>query len=84
MKIRSGASLLPQLADPRAAGHSAISYHRSGTTLRTATHRLIARKDGSFELYDHTTPAGETKNLAAAQPELTTKLHAELKSRRER
>ena len=79
-----GASLLPQLADPKAAGHSAISYHRSGTTLRTATHRLIARKDGSFELYDHTTPAGETKNLAAAQPELTTKLHAELKSRRER
>lgn len=79
-----GASLLPQLTDPKAPGHSAISYHGSGTTLRTATHRLIARKDGSFELYDHSTPAGETKNLAAEEPELTTKLHAELKSRRER
>ncbi len=79
-----GASLAPQLADPTAPGHSAISYNDGATTLRTATHRLTAHKDGSFELYNHSTPAGETKNLAAEQPELTAKLHTQLNARRER
>jgi iduronate 2-sulfatase len=79
-----GASLLPHLKNPKADDHPAISYRGNATTLRTATHRLIAHKDGQFELYDHRSSEGETKNLAKDEPELVKELHALLKARRNR
>jgi iduronate 2-sulfatase len=76
-----GDSLLPQLKDPGApSDNAAISYSNRARTLRTATHRLIAHKDGHLELYDHTTPEGETKNLAKEEPDLAKKLLTRLQS----
>jgi len=70
-----GSSLIPILADPAAkTDGQAISYHGGSRTLRTDTHRLIKHRNGHLELYDHTTPAGETKNLAPEKPELAAKL----------
>ena len=76
-----GDSLLPQLKDAGApSDNAAISYSNRARTLRTATHRLIAHKDGHLELYDHTTPEGETKNLAKEEPGLAKKLLTRLQS----
>ncbi len=76
-----GSSLLPLLKDPKAVSdNTAISYSNRARTLRTATHRLIAHKDGHLELYDHTTPEGETKNLAKEEPGLAKKLLTRLQS----
>ena len=75
-----GVSLKPILENPAAAGHEAISY-AAARTIRTDTHRLILHKDGYAELYDHTTPEGETKNVAAENPELVAKLRARIESR---
>lgn len=75
-----GTSLLPQLKDPRAAGHKAISYVRSASTIRTTTHRLIAHDNGQMELYDHTRPEKETLNLAPQHPEMVEALHTQLKA----
>ncbi|MFN3192276.1 MAG: sulfatase [Aureliella sp.] len=64
--------LLPtQLADSKP---SAISYFRNAKTIRTASHRLIAHKDGSKELYDHRSDPFEETNLAATAPQLTQEL----------
>ncbi|MFT4548195.1 MAG: iduronate 2-sulfatase [Verrucomicrobiales bacterium] len=76
-----GTSLRGTIASPKTAtGHPAISYNGRATTIRTATHRLIAHKNGELELYDHTKPAAETENLASTQPELAQKLKAELEA----
>ena len=76
-----GDSLLSQLKDAGApSDNAAISYSNRARTLRTATHRLIAHKDGHLELYDHTTPEGETKNLAKEEPGLAKKLLTRLQS----
>ena len=76
-----GDSLLPQLKDAGApSDNAAISYSNRARTLRTATHRLIAHKDGHLELYDHTTPEGETTNLAKEEPGLAKKLLTRLQS----
>ena len=64
-----GSSLRPILESPEALGHPAVSYSRA-RTIRTDTHRLIAHPDGHVELYDHTVPAKETRNVAADYPEL--------------
>lgn len=75
-----GTSLLPVLRDPAAPSDgAAISYHGGARTLRTATHRLIAHHNGHIELYDHTSKAGETKNLATEKPALAKELAAKLK-----
>lgn len=79
-----GTSLLPQLIDPSIPGHPAISYNGGAATLRTPTHRLIAHRNGSLELYDHRTPHGETLNLAPTQPKLAKKLLTTLQERRHR
>jgi iduronate 2-sulfatase len=76
-----GQSLLPILKNPQAMGHPAIAYRGSAQTIRTDTHRLIAHRKGELELYDHTTPQGETKNLADAQPEKAAALLKQLKAR---
>ncbi len=72
-----GQSLVPQLKDPDAPGHDVVAYHRGRTTLRTETHRLILGENGHLELYDHTA-AGETKNIADANPQMVEELSAQL------
>ncbi len=76
----NGVSLRSILEDPQAPGHSAISYTRA-RTIRTETHRLITHRNGHIELYDHTSPAGETENIAENHPELVQQLTAQLKER---
>jgi len=77
-----GKSLVPILKDPAEKSDGmAISYHGSGRTLRTDTHRLIKQRKGHLELYDHRTPEGETKNLAEEQTDLAAKLVEKLESR---
>ena len=71
----------PILKNPQAKGHPAIAYRGSAQTIRTDTHRLIAHRRGELELYDHTTPEGEAKNLADAQPEKAAALLKQLKAR---
>jgi iduronate 2-sulfatase len=73
-----GVSLRPMLVNPEARGHSAVSYWKDAGTLRTATHRLIVHRDGSAELYDHTTNPGETLNTASQFPEVVKRLKDEL------
>ena len=77
----NGQSLMPILVDPSKKGHAAFAYRGSAQTIRTDTHRLIAHRDGELELYDHTTPAGETKNLAETQPEQAAVLLKQLHER---
>jgi iduronate 2-sulfatase len=76
-----GISLRPLLDDPAAPGHAAVAYTGGARTIRTDTHRLIAHKDGHLELYDHTTPEGETLNRAEQQPEKVRTLRARLEQR---
>ena len=59
----------------------AIAYRGGAQTIRTDTHRLIAHRGGELELYDHTTPEGETKNLAADQPDKAAALLKQLQAR---
>lgn len=73
-----GESLIPQLDNAKHPGSPAISYHGKAQTIRTATHRLIAHRDGSLELYDHRLPEAETRNLAKEQPELAKDLKEQL------
>jgi len=79
-----GVSLKPILDNPTAAGHPAISYTGGAKTIRTSTHRLIAHKDGHLELYDHTSPVAETKNIADEQRELAADLLQRLNTRLKR
>ena len=74
-------SLMPILKNPNAKGHPAFAYKGGAQTIRTETHRLIAHRGGELELYDHTTPQGETKNLADTQPEKATALLKQLRAR---
>ena len=75
-----GVSLRPILDSPAAAGHPAVSYRRA-RTIRTDSHRLIAHTDGYVELYDHTSTAGETANIAADHPKLVQELVETLNKR---
>ncbi|MDF7800619.1 sulfatase [Pontiellaceae bacterium B1224] len=69
-----GVSLVPMLENPDAPGHSALGYKQDTFTLRTAQYRIIQHKDGNIELYDHATPEGETRNIAAENPALVAEL----------
>ncbi len=76
-----GVSLCPHLADPALPGHAAIAYRSKARTIRTDTHRLVLHNDGYAELYDHTTPDKETKNVAETNAPLVEQLTAQLQSR---
>ncbi|MEM1213186.1 MAG: sulfatase [Planctomycetota bacterium] len=76
-----GVSLRAILNAPETPGHAAASYHHVGRTLRTDTHRLVLHNDGRRELYDHTTDAGETKNIAEAEPGLADRLVEQLEAK---
>lgn len=76
-----GQSLAPILADPALPGHEAISY-TSLQTIRNDQYRLIYRsKNGEHELYDHSSPAKETKNVADKFPEIVKSLSNKLNER---
>ena len=74
-----GQSLIPQLHEPDAPGHSALAYRGGATTIRTSTHRLTIHKNGQIELYDHSAPAGETENIADREPDVVSRLQNEIR-----
>ncbi len=76
-----GVSLRPLLDDPAAPGHVAISYGGGAKTIRTDAHRLILHASGHAELYDHTSAAKETVNVAEANPVLVESLSTRLQKR---
>lgn len=76
-----GTSLAPMLEDPSLPGRTAVSYTNQIRTLRTKTHRLTVHGEGEYELYDHTSPEKETKNIAQESPELVKQLNAQLNER---
>ncbi|QDU89574.1 Choline-sulfatase [Pirellulimonas nuda] len=76
-----GASLTPILEDPTSAGSPAVSYSPNAETIRTNRRRLVLHHDGYCELYDHTTPEGETKNVAEERAGVVRRLTRQLASR---
>lgn len=76
-----GQSLVPQLQDPSAPGHVAVSYSGGAKTVRSATHRLILHKSGVTELYRHDTPQSFSGNLAAESKCVVEKLSKQLEAR---
>ncbi|MGB7345774.1 MAG: sulfatase [Pirellulaceae bacterium] len=76
-----GQSLKPILDSPELSGHAAIAYTSRAKTIRTDRHRLIVHRDGSLELYDHTSPEAETKNIAETSPEIVEALTAKIQER---
>ena len=69
-----GVSLNPILQTPQASGHVAVSYFKKTQTVRDSTHRLIVHQDGHRELYDQTSDAPSTKNIAGEQPKMVERL----------
>ncbi|MFK7822029.1 MAG: iduronate-2-sulfatase, partial [Planctomycetaceae bacterium] len=60
----------------------AVSYkNASVTTIRTDRYRLIRHKNDYVELYDHSTKAAETKNVADANPDVVKSLGRLLQDR---
>lgn len=76
-----GVSLVPILKDPAAEGHPAYAYSKGLYTVRTDKYRFIRHPKGESELYDHTSPEGETKNIAADHPDVVSDLAKQLKAR---
>lgn len=76
-----GISLCPILNEPATEGHPAIAYSGANRTIRTDAYRLILHKDGYAELYDHTTPEPETRNIADQKPSVVKQLSQILKQR---
>ncbi len=77
----AGTTLRPILENPRAAGHSAISYTRRAQSIRTDRYRLIVHGDGHAELYDHQSDQGETVNLANDRTDVVERLRGQLNTR---
>lgn len=74
-----GSSLGPILAKPDPTPDTAISYQPNADSIRTDRYRLIRHpgnrnKTASFELYDHQSADGETKNLADKQADTVKEL----------
>jgi iduronate 2-sulfatase len=80
-EFAQGVSLRPLLESPEGTGHPAFSYQGNARTIRTASHRLIAHKNGQLELYDHRTAEGETRNLVAEESDLAARLLEQLHDR---
>lgn len=76
-----GVSLLPQLLQAEAKGHTAVSHFRDTRSIRTDRYRLVLHKDGQKELYDHQSPEKETRNIAAQYPEMADELERQIVER---
>jgi arylsulfatase A-like enzyme len=86
-----GESLLPVLRQTGALRRQALYFHypnyafhqrnRLGSALRDGDWKLIRNDDdGSLELYDLAADPGETRDLAAARPEMARTLNAQLEA----
>ncbi len=73
-----GTSLGIYLTQPNSPGRTAVAYRGGANTIRTATHRFTAHKDGSVELYDHASAEKETVNVADKHPDLVETLRKQL------
>ncbi len=83
-----GLSFVPVLKDSSTSTRDSIIHvyprgKRLGRAIRTARHRLVEWKEPGapadtavLELYDYEADPGETKNLAAEQPEVVAQLRA--------
>jgi len=81
-EFAQGDSLAPVLQQPTLTKDgSAFSYKGNAQTIRTPTHRLILHKDGFTELYDHTSQAGESENIASSSPEIVKQLSGQIHER---
>jgi uncharacterized sulfatase len=84
----AGRSLRPLLRDPAAAGKPAAftlvtrGPAQRGDSIRTERWRFTAWSDGTRELYDHSVDPEETKNVAAAHPQVTRDLAQQLAAAR--
>lgn len=76
-----GKSLVPNMKDLSLAGRPAVAYSGKGRTMRTEEHRLTVHRNGGVELYDHTSPEKETKNIAKENVELVSQLTDQLNER---
>ncbi len=86
-KKLNGQSLYHIIKSPESVkgNQPAISYHGKAATIRLDQYRLIAhnKKGGAqYELYDHNSEEGETRNIAAENPETVELMSKLLKSLR--
>jgi len=66
----AGKSLLPVLQGGRREGHASLCWATSGCgAVRAGKWKLVAAKNGPWELYDMEIDRTELNDLAAAQPE---------------
>ncbi|MCL6265340.1 sulfatase [Flagellimonas myxillae] len=80
-KFVHGESLMPILSNQELKGNPAFAYTNGAITVRTQTHRLTLHKDGFTELYDHTSPEGESKNVAEVDFAMVQELKEVLKDK---
>ena len=76
-----GKSLSSHLKKPQQPNREAISYAGRARTIRTNRYRMILHNDGYVELYDHTSSAGESINVASRKPEVVEQLQQRLKGK---
>ncbi|MCH2362736.1 MAG: sulfatase [Pirellulales bacterium] len=76
-----GKSLSSHLKKPQQPNREAISYAGRARTIRTNRYRMILHNDGYVELYDHTSSAGESINVASSKPEVVEQLQQRLKGK---
>lgn len=76
--LPSGRSLVPAFQQDGTVAHEALWWqHEGNRALRIGAWKLVAAgNDAPWELYDLSTDRGETKNLAAQQPEKVKELAA--------
>ena len=77
----SGQSLADALNGKPLKADSAFSQWRGARSLRTDRYRLTLHRNGDIELYDHTSPEGESRNIASEQPEIVAKLKASIEDK---
>jgi arylsulfatase len=71
----SGISLAPVLQGGQRKGHASLCWATEGCrAVREANWKLVAGKDGPWELYDLSIDRAETDNLAAKYPDRVGKL----------
>ncbi len=70
-----GKSLLPIFAGQRRRPHDWLYFQfATNRAIRSGDHKLVAAKDGTWELYDLATDRSELRNLVDRSPQLATEL----------
>ncbi|MEO1856364.1 MAG: sulfatase [Rubritalea sp.] len=75
----NGQSMVQLMNNADKIDHLAVSYNARAATIRSATHRLIAHKNGALELYDFSAKDRGSINCAKQQPETAQLLIDKLK-----